>query len=848
MSDFLTTHAINNCWCNPRQDNQLILKPARLTTYGGAVRSWKFLWTSFNLPNNTDRFHIYSIGQIHPLLVNLFPVSNTWTKVSDSNMQTNTITEIYTARGIRIPVSSVHYIFTEENSLLFAVPQDSNLHWDFNLEEIFVRLYDNAYFESSRSTGESIYVAGGKMGTTQDILDIQVLYLVKNALPGKVYCFRNGYRVPSITLVNTSVGDTVEFYHDPSVVTSYTFKLNELDTFDSILDTKRKYFLHTGPGLGESIYYQDDIDIYMLHESTGTGVYYHKNSVDNLRMVTHKDYSLSQPVSAAYASEHPGIFDYNSAVVEINVRKSGYERPLVDEHSRIKELYKLPDDLISAAMIGVESSLDIWRVDNLENGNYTKIMRSAFNAVTSSLVRDTYGYNAVVKLMASPVIKTEQFSGQTIGRMPVHYTSDATVYEYSAVGVYLSKHYHAFGEIYNCSNTGAGYLMIIHGTGGDTLDEYYNAPTVTLDPKYDYRFYAAAKDDVHPGTQWSDVTGTGAYQIIGNTLTWLNTSTHDVLVRSNKKHLSKSFYLDPLGGSLTFNLSHMQDVEGSTMDSIMQVPMGELKVILNGRSLVRDLDYRVDFPVVTIVNKDYLVNQNTTQQKIDYVFTGLCNSDLEFSTYVENGFIRNGYLSVDNRFNIRDDKAIYITANGRIYLTEDLSFVEDSHEFVFDSVLNGKPYCVEDAIVPIKSVTNLDTYEYKGLSTIVDDAVSDYLTLRMPEPVIPEVNHILTYYKLYSPFISKVIFSVLDNVIDPIALTTQYNDDKVRELVAPYLYLLDMDPIHVNNRPDMNYCIIHPHILSNVIEVNIYQYKFITRVVNLYGNGLINLSGHLVMV
>jgi hypothetical protein len=162
--------------------------------------------------------------------------------------------------------------------------------------------------------------------------------------------------------------------------------------------------------------------------------------------------------------------------------------------------------------------------------------------------------------------------------------------------------------------------------------------------------------------------------------------------------------------------------------------------------------------------------------------------------------------------------------------------------------LNGKPYCIEDAIVPIKGVTNLDTYEYKGLSSVVDSAVSDYLTQRMPEANVPSVNPILGYYKLYSPFISKVIFSVLDNVIDPVALTLQYNDDKVRELVAPFLYLLDMDPIHVDNRPDMNYCIIHPHILSNVIEVNIYQYKFISRVVNLYGNGLINLSGHLAMV
>jgi hypothetical protein len=173
-----------------------------------------------------------------------------------------------------------------------------------------------------------------------------------------------------------------------------------------------------------------------------------------------------------------------------------------------------------------------------------------------------------------------------------------------------------------------------------------------------------------------------------------------------------------------------------------------------------------------------------------------------------------------------------------------LDFVEDSHEFVFNSALNGKPYCIEDAIVPIKNITSVDTYEFKQLSTAVDNAVSDYLTAKMPEPVIPELNPILSYYKLYSPFINKVTFALLDGTINGADISVFYNDDRLRELVAPFLYLLDMDPIHVDNRPDLNYCIIHPHMLPNVINLNIYQYKFITRVVNLYGNGLINISGH----
>lgn len=805
------------------------------------------MWTSVVLPTNNHRYHIYSIGQINPLLVNLFPISDEWKLVSESCMATDTLAEIYTQKGIRLPITQIYYIFTEESSLLFCVRKDDNLPWDFNGEEIYIRLYDNAYFESNRNPDSHLYIEGKTVTTTNEILSIQTSYNSKKLLPGKVYSFVNGYRVKDISLITVAVGDTVEFYHDPSVLISYEFSLDQLETFDSILDTKRKYLIHPSGGIGDNIYYQDDVDIYIYNRDNKKGIYYHKNSADNLRMVTHRDYSISVPVISAFLNQHTEVFDYSSAVVELNVRKSGYLRPLVDEHMRIKELYKLSDTQLYSAMIGAESTLGNWRCDQLENSNYTKVMRSAYTQIGLPLARDTYGYNAVVKMAAMPVLKTRLFSGQVVADMPYKYLTNATAYEFDVNGLFIDRYSHIAGETYNCVND-AKYVMMIHGPGGDVLDEYYDTNGVVLDPNYEYRFYAAGKDEVYPNTKWEDVTGSAMYAVINNTVTWLVMDTKNVLVRSNKKHLHKRLHLDPLSGSMVFNLTHTQDINGTPTDAIMQVPMGELKVYLNGHPLVRDLDYFVNFPVVTICNKDYLIEPNAQTQRVDWVFTGLCDEDLQFSTYAESGFIRNGYLSVNNRFDIRDDKANFITANGRIYTKEDLSFVEDTHEFVFDSALNGKPYCVEDAVVPVKDLTQVDTYEFRKASVAIDKAVSDYLTLKIPQPAIPEINPILRYYGLYSPFINEVIFAVISSAISPMALKEQYNDDRVRELVAPYLYLLPMDPIHVDNQPDRNYCIIHPHALSNVIEVDIYQHKFITRVVNIYGNGLLNLSGHLILV
>lgn len=848
MSDYLIKQAINTIWCNPTQDNQMILKPARLTPYGGVKRSWKFLWTSFNLPTNNHWYHVYSIGQINPLLVNLFPINDEWKLVSESCMATDTLVEIYTQKGIRIPVTQTHYIFTEEHSLLFAVRKDINLAWDFNEEEVYIRLYDNAYFESAQSDGTPLYLEGGVMASTNDILNIQLSYQSKRALSGKVYSFVNGYRVKEISLITVAVGDTVEFYHDPSVAHTYEFRLNTLKTFVSLLDAKRKYLIHPAGGIGSNIYYQDDVDVYIYHSDSKKGVYYHKNNVDNLRMVTHRDYSLSVPVISAFISQNSGVFDYDSATVEINIRKSGYSRPLVDEHMRIKELYRLTDLQVKNAMIGAESTLDNWRADHLENSNYTKTMRSSFAAIDKALARDTYGYNAVVKMTATPVIKTELFSGQKIAKLPYKYLMNSTGYEFDEQGLLIDSYPHASGEVYNCASQNCTYAMFIHGQKDQSLDEFYNKAQVLIDPNYEYRFYVAEKDHVHPNTTWRDVTDTAMYAIVNGTATWLVMDVYDVLIRSNKKHIHKKIYLTSLSGSLTFNLTHTQTVENTQMDAAMQIPTGEIKVYLNGHSLVRGLDYFVDFPAVTICNKEYLQDSLNQQQRVDYVLTGLCDDKLEFSTYAESGFIRNGYLSVNNRFDIRDDKTSFITANGRIFIKEDLKFVEDSHEFVFDSTLNGKPYCVEDAVVPVKDLTGVDTYEFRQVSVAVDKAVSDYLTLKIPQTIPPALNPILRQYFLYSPFISKVIFAVKALAIDPDELKQHYNDDKVRELVAPYLYLLDMDPVRFENQPDKRYCIIHPHILETLIDVDVYQHKFITRVVNLYGNGLINLSGHLRIV
>src|ERR1035437_8496875 len=95
MSDYLIDHALQNVWCTPDQDNQIILKPVRITPDYGVWNSWSYMWVNLVLPVKGTRFHLYHIGQVHPLLVDLFPIVETWTLISDTCNLSNVICDIY---------------------------------------------------------------------------------------------------------------------------------------------------------------------------------------------------------------------------------------------------------------------------------------------------------------------------------------------------------------------------------------------------------------------------------------------------------------------------------------------------------------------------------------------------------------------------------------------------------------------------------------------------------------------------------------------------------------------------------------------------------------------------------
>ncbi|BDD79546.1 hypothetical protein [Burkholderia phage FLC9] len=842
--DYLEAYALSNIWCAPYQDRQAILELARMTPVGGAFNYFKVQNTTVNLPLAKTRMHVYSIGQVDPLLLGIVP-KWTWNTFADACNKKNFICDLYANSGLQMPRTQSWYMVTENHNLIVAVPQLSRIAINLDTDPLFLRVYSNAYYRSQAATTNSsiVYVEGRTPLNSDQIIALQQDLINYQAKPGVAYAFVNGYKVSQIDPYTVNVGDVVEFVYDASIYKVVDFKMTDLRSFTSLLDIKAKYLLHY-PGNVNEIDYEDDIDVFVMNPTgTGrwTGVYYHRNAGDSLRNVTHKDYSVVPAYINAFCQDQG--WDPMACSLRLHIRNGGWERSLVFENNRIHELYKLSDANILGAMLGVNSNLSNFRADTLEASTYAAIMGAQVPVLDKATVESALGYNAISKVLGDTPVPTFMSSNQLVATAPYGLQAKSTGYEYDANGYLLGYASHQVGSTYVCSQTGATMVEMISGIANNALDEVYGARTTTLDPAVDYRMYVCPITNGQPTNVWTDVTGSAQYAVQNNVLTWLiDTTKFYTLVRGDRYFLGYSLDLTTTDGLLEFSLSHRQTRNGVTSNWIMQIPMGELDLWVNGKSLVERVDYFVNFPQVMIVNKSFL-NVGSPTQHVVVRFTGFCNSDFTRTPQDDKGFVQWGTLSNNNRFDIRDDKVLRIQVNGKTLPRSALTFQEGTAGVSVPNALNGTPYLVRDIVVPLRGLTTTPTYTMRAASIVIDEAVSAYMSQYFDMPGNDGEDQIEQLYQIFSPFCCKLIYDMNAGTLDDPRMYQQYSDAVVRSLCAPYEYLLKMDPTQPACAVDPNFVVIQPHNLNTVIPMSIYHYRFLQRAVNLYLNGLVNLSG-----
>lgn len=861
---FLIDKALMNIWAGPRQDTQSIVKPMRITQPNGAWNKVDVGRDTYVLPESGVRFHVYQIGQLYPILMGLFPIQDHWVTLAENCEKEKMMVNLYNNKGIELPRFDTWYLVTPDRNLLIAVKEHSTIDIDLKVEPIFMRVYSNAFFHGSRFNTQEHYIKvfGKKIKSNEDIVTLKDKYEeYRNPSLNIPILYINGRKANILNLYTVNRGDIVEFIVDTSIYRYVEFPIKSLKTFDSLRDLKRKYLLHykTKAKPSDQLDYHDDIDFYIIRKDpegvnpSYTGFYFHKNQEDAVRNVTHRDYSICVPYVTRYTEQDIPYYSEDNTLtgwyVQMYVRYSGWDRSLPSIHNRVKELYKLPDQNIFNALLGIDSQVPEWRADNLENSDYLSVMMSPDYNLDQTQVENAWGYNAVTKMTADTPMKVEMYSGRKVAHLPLLLRRDATGFEYDKNGVLIGWHPHLFGDRYICRHEETELVEMVNGIGSSSLDDNYNRPTIPYNKKLVYRLFKQEKDPISGLKEWVEavkdvdyifdesIGETGAYQWL------LNYDDYNTICRSDRQMLvieQEHFMGD---GLIYFPLMYASTRGGVEDYYKLEIPMGELDVFLNGYSLVENVDYYVDYPNICIVNKKFLKDPNTETQKVLVRAYGMTEvREFQRNEKEEAGFVQYGTLSRNNRFDIRDDRVMRINVAGRLFHRDDLGFSEDNTEIRVEGVPNGAPYEIKDIIVQLRNVVTQDHKAYRERSLDLNNRISDYMTQFIKDAEKTTPDPIPEYWPVYSPFCVKVMSDLVNRVIDNKKIRDRYDDNYILSVTKPYQYLLKVDPTQEDTLYHDEFVKVHPTHLMTVVDVDPWQYKFMERLVKLMLHDRVDLS------
>ncbi|BEG72648.1 hypothetical protein [Pseudomonas phage vB_PaeM_PS119XW] len=882
MNDYLLRYAIENVWCNPTQDRQFVYKLRQLTPRYGVRGSYVVEHERYKLPqiSTRDFWHIYQIGQVIPRHLGIPKLLNNWISLEQLGKEVHTLAEVYVSNGIQFPRSETYILVTQTQNLLVAIRRNDRFP---DLDEAennpYLHVYHNAYFNSDRSdiaAARYIDVMTLTPNSNEELrqFQIQIMDLIETK-GGYPQYFVNGRFVQEISLVTAGPGDYCEFILDPSIKRVVDLDLRDLKTFNSTLDKERKYILHYDDKNVNTIEYFDDLDVYLCKRGSlpgrFSGVMYHHNEGNWLRMLTHKDYSAPVDRIQSFITSHPedprhandpsrwpsdkwtGIED---KFLRLYIRHSGYERPLVADVGRIQELYRLSSDNILRAMTGADATCPLWRAENLEQSAYVQFMSADPDVIypiafqdpdeisqgkidAQNFAGDVFGYHKAADIQAHNPTKVHVDQGTVYASLPYNYWENATVFEYDSKGILLGYYHHVAGRRYRVVNqTECKMVECITGKGDTNLHGVFGNGTVDLSEGYNFRLYVCKVWAGVPTNEWIDITD------LPNRNDWGFHDTTDIehpkwtwtalpnewygYVRMDNYFYLKEMRFTKDQGIIRFGIDNWEEHNGELINKLMEIPFGQLDIFLNNRPIINGLDY-FDKGIMTVLNNhEYLVDGINT---VLVRGTGYCTPDLQRYKPGEVGWVEYNVLSNNGIYDIHTHKMQRIIVDGHYRAREDLVFEEDNNSLLITDERNGAPFQIQTP-----QSTFRDVYDTDQQARIADDErdkqVSDYMTAYFPKRTRDQVDSVTRRYVVYSAFSNKVLHDIVKGTLKPPLVNGRYNEMDIARVMASYEWLVPFDIL--NTDYNTNHVVVYPHWHSDPIGLDTDQYDFYIRVLKLY--------------
>lgn len=890
MENPLVTHAKHNVWCATNQDFQHHINLPRITPDRGVLREYPVLWDSLSVPKTPrgrDYFHFYQIGHLPVKTFDFVSEENKWINYMDLNEANNILIDVYLVSGAIIPRDHIWITRLYNKNIIIAVK--NNLRIDYGVcnktyfngvtyqerftldtDQAIIRFYSNAYFDninyiktavSAKRPIRNIY----KQITNQSDYDMFTsdVRLVENEFgsSGLGVYYQDGFVIERpIGFKAEYVGKYMGFMWDESFDYETYFAIKHLPAFISEQNRGvRKYLLVTDD-VYDKIDYHDDIDFYIINRISGKGVYVNRNSRFGLTMVTHNSYAINADLVEGYIDAHDFLGSIDDCSIKIMVRYSGRNVGLINQKNRIEELYKLNYEQIVGAHVNTPSLVPSWRAASLEKSNYVKLMSAPSHLITTDLVVDAYGYNSICSQFANPVLDvvSQEVVVSEIARIPDAKTNlgQRAVFAYDGTGLYLG-HFNdgSSSPTLRIPNEfiNAATVECFNGVlSTNEVSAWVNIDVVDNDlEQFGFRCYVST-GDIHGITNtWEDITGSTLYTYIKPTKTtqaeirwnWSLLSQANLYpaVKSNKTiHVYK--WSKPANveydGCLEIEIKATQQWGNRKLHKTLGIPAGNVDVFANGLSLIKNIDYYIQWPKIVIINRDINRSKVIDVTVRSYGF-GDPRTNKPFEPQ-EMGFIKGGLLSVNGVYDVRNSKCIRVIVDGRMVKTDSKNYGEYGGG---ENYVDGKPYSITDYVLPIENLLrHRDTWELYEETLDIDKTVSDYLTPRLPEavPRYPVVN--VTRWVVISPVISSILHAFKTDFNFDNQIADNYTNEDIDRWFKPFKWLLDFDPAYHN--VDENYFRIEPHSNSNVMSVTQKQHEFLEWIILLHLNGRVDLTNN----
>lgn len=822
----LIQHALDTVWCNSLVDRYHNIGLTRVSGVNGFAGMVPEPWGLIPLPA-VGSFQVYTLGGITFSRLGLPNYEDGWVNMAECATVNGIEMTVLTQSGVTIPAGEVFFHYGVDNSMLVAIRRSDLLDGMLDDELRYIN-----YANPSTYTDGHFYTNSRIITHRDDVLLIYNEFLEASKL-GVTTLFRNGYVVEDTIHPNdVIIKDSLHYECRTYAKCKKEFALSDLPRFNSEVDGIPKYLLHLPSNDESNIHFYNDLTLHLLQKQGDkvVGIELYPSRESDFRMVTHHDVAISKALIDRYIAKLPK--DFTPTHLSVIIRSDGMGRKMWYDVNYVNELYKLDEEHLLKELCTDQGVIPEWHMAKLEQCSINRVMEKIGFDIGKDDIVEGYGYNGVVQaLERSPVVMAHNEITQ---RLPPLLSRNSTFFTYDGDGVFKGVERGFASSI----TVGGGVRTVdgLFGELGDKPSYEYNAQVTQLNREFDYRMYKADTSDGPHNGKWVPGVAGEDYFISNGRITWtLNLNGWDVLVLCNRvwPYLTLTVKEDVLHFDLTEELSK---AVGFTLPYDLYA---HFELWQDDNRLIQGVDYVINDGVLFIQSKDFFSRdaEATSESEFKLLYTGFSGPNRELGLVGDTGFIRNGEVSANHRYNLVEGLNGVVISDGKVFAREDV-ILDGEPQGSQRRLLTGRPY----QFYTRTAVTNgLDWERDREYHKSRDLAhrIETYFT-SLADKTEYKVIPIDRMYALVSVTLNRIIRDIKDYRVS--ALPATATDEELKGFLSAYQLEIDNDVALKDWGKDEDFVDVHPHALYHFVGLSEVEFHFLQRVNQHLFKGKVNLS------